>query len=253
MQRKLARLPRLYQDIAEKLARAIAAGQFAVGERLPPERELAALHAVSRPTVREALIALELDGLIEARPGSGVYVIATQRPDAQAVAMDVGPFELTEARLIFEGEVAALAATLLTDADLADLERLLQQMERDNEAGNGEAADRLFHQRIAAATGNGAMAGVVDSLWTIRSRSPQCVRTFGKLTAKGYKPVLEEHRAILRALRARDPVAARKAMREHLGRVLGYLLDATEVEAIEATRASLAAQRRRFRVGAGQA
>lgn len=239
--------PRLYQEVAERLARAIAVGEYRVGERLPPERDLAALHNISRPTLREAMIALELDGLIEVRMGSGVYVLATQPAAAGAVAMDVGPFELTEARLIFEAEVAALAATLISSDELAELQKLLDRMEQGNGRGSdGEIADRQFHQCIANATRNSAMSTVIDSLWAIHGRSPQCVRMFEKMRAKGYRPVISEHRAILEALRAHDSNAARSAMRDHLRRVLNYLLDATEVEAIEEAKAKMAAHRERF-------
>jgi DNA-binding FadR family transcriptional regulator len=244
MSRRSGRRPRLYQEVADKLSKAIASGKYAIGDRLPPERDLAVAHNVSRPTMREAMIALELDGLIEVRMGSGVFVIAVRPIGADPVVMDIGPFELTEARLAFEAEVAALAATLITDEELGELEQLLAEMERGN--ADAETADRQFHQAIADATRNGAMSTVVESLWTIHGRSPQCVRMFEKMRAKGYRPVISEHRAIFDALRAHDASAARNAMRDHLKRVLNYLLDATEVEVIEEAKAKMSAQRDRF-------
>lgn len=238
---------RLYQTVAEKIARSISSGDYAPGDRLPGERELANVHEVSRPTIREAIIALEIDGLVEVRVGSGVYVLNTM-PRGSSVPMDIGAFELTEARLLIEGEAAALAATQITDAELAELDALLVEMDRANAKGDGsgEIADRKFHELIAAITRNGAMAASVEQLWTIRNRSPQCVRTFEKTRNKGYKPVLNEHEAIIDALRSRSAADARAAMRAHLGRVLEYLLDATEVEAIEEAKAQVAAQRSRF-------
>jgi len=246
MIRRPSKRPRLYQEVAEKLSKEIASGKYGVGDRLPPERDLAVSHSVSRPTIREAVIALELDGLIEVRMGSGVYVIAVRPIGINAVAMDVGPFELTEARLVVEGEVAALAATLITDEELTELEKLLEQMEQGNRSGDGEKADRQFHQAIADATRNGAMSSMVESLWNIHGRSPQCVRMFEKMRAKGHRPVISEHRAIFEALRRRDPKWARNAMRDHLERVLNYLLDTTEVEVIEEAKAKMTAQRERF-------
>ena len=110
---------RLYQELARQLLAAIASGQYAVGDRLPAERELAAEFNVSRPTVREAIIALEVQGLVEVRVGSGAYV--RQRPDERlSTAFDVTAFELTEARLLFEGEAAALAATQISEAELTN-------------------------------------------------------------------------------------------------------------------------------------
>ena len=241
------RSPRLYQGVAEKLTHAIVRGRYRVGDRLPPERELALSFGVSRPTVREAIIALELNGLVEVRMGSGVYVTAVRPARDSAISMETGPFELTEARLIFEPEVAALAASQITPEAVRELETLLREMEKGNRTGDGEVADRRFHQRIADATRNSALSAMVDSLWTIRNSSPQCVRMFEKSRAKGYLPVVAEHRAILEALRAGDSRAAHTAMKNHLRRVLTYLLDATEVEAMQETKARIAAQRERFK------
>jgi len=168
-------------------------------------------------------------------------------------ARDVGPFELTEARLLIEGEAAALAATLITAEELRALERLLEAMDTANQAGQGagrsEAIDHEFHNAIACATHNSAISAVVDSLWSMRERSPQCARALQKSRSKGVLPVVSEHRLILEALRARDPAAARAAMHGHLKRVLNYLLDATEIETLEEARAKMAAQRHRFAIG----
>src|ERR1700761_1060991 len=112
---------RLYEQIAQKLARDIAIGRDELGQRLPSERELAQTFSVSRPTVREAIIALELDGLVDVRTGSGVYVIARRPKGGKAGATDVGPFELLEARHAFEGEACALAAVRINADQLAQL------------------------------------------------------------------------------------------------------------------------------------
>ncbi len=240
---------RLYQALAEKISRLITTGKFVPGERLPAERELAAMFNVSRPTVREAIIALEIEGLVEVRIGSGVYVIS-RRPTREGVERDIGAFELTEARILIEGEAAALAAANITDAELAELDRLLIEMEAANRKGSdkGEMVDKRFHEFIAACTRNGAMQASVEHLWMIRNRSPQCLLTLEKSRGKGYMPVIEEHRRIVESLRTRDPARARTAMRDHLSRVLEYLLDSTETEAIEEARAKAAAQRDRYQV-----
>jgi GntR family transcriptional repressor for pyruvate dehydrogenase complex len=237
---------RLYLQLASKLADSITAGQYQIGDRLPAERELAERAGVSRATVREAIISLETRGLVEVRVGSGVYVIAVPATSNLPVPMNVEPFELSEARLLFEGEVAAQAATQITDVELANLERLLKEMEAENRRGHGEEADRQFHHAIAKATRNAAMAAVIDSLWMIRLQSPKCVALFTRSRTRGVKPVVIEHRAILQALRARDPDAARAAMRAHLQHVLNYLLDATEAEALAEAKAQISARRSRF-------
>lgn len=236
---------RLYQTVAERIARSIAAGKYKKGDRLPAERDLAAHYDVSRPTIREAIIALEIDGLVEVRIGSGVYVVE-QKPKSTPAVMDIGAFELTEARLHVEGEVAALAASHITDAELEELDRIVTEMQRANPKGGGELVDQQFHETIARISRNGALLAMVEQLWTMRNRSPQCILTFEKSRNKGYVPVIDEHSAIVEALRTRDPNKARAAMRSHLSRVLEYLLDATEVEAIEEAKARMAEQRSRF-------
>ncbi len=240
---------RLYQAVAERLTKSIAAGDFKPGDRLPAERDLADQFDVSRTTIREAIIALEIQGMVEVRIGSGVYVSEVRtRAKAAPIEMDIGAFELTEARLLVEGEVAALAAINATDDDIADLHRLLAEMNKANAKGDGssELIDRQFHERIAICTRNSAMVAMVEQLWTIRNRSPQCIRLFEKSRNRGNQPVVDEHMAIVDALEGRDPTAARAAMRSHLSKVLDYLLDSSEVEAIELAKAKIAEQRTRF-------
>src|SRR5215471_19208010 len=102
---------RRYQQIAAAIERAVADGQYQPGQRLASERDLAEEFGVSRPTVRRAVIALEMRGLLESRQGSGVYVrkviAVTPAPPRE---LDIGAFDQAEARRLFEGEVAALAA-----------------------------------------------------------------------------------------------------------------------------------------------
>lgn len=242
---------RLYERIAQKLASGIARGDYKVGQRLPSERELAQAFSVSRPTVREAIIALELDHLVEVRVGSGVYVTNTQPPGGKAGATDIGPFELFEARRSIEGESAALAATRINDAQLAELAELLNDMRAENEhdVWQSEDADRRFHEVIAAATQNSGMIAAVKMLWDARTRSPQNRSLSTKVRASGVKPRIDEHTAILEALRQRDPEAARAAMRAHLSRVIDALLKATEVQELERARQQIAEQRKRYGAG----
>lgn len=243
------KLSRLYQAVAERLAKSMAAGDFKPGDRLPAERDLAEQFDVSRTTIREAIIALEIQGMVDVRVGSGVYVSSARaRTKSTPMEMDIGAFELTEARLLIEGEVAALAATNATKDDIEDLEKLLVDMDKANVKGDGsgELVDRQFHERIAICTRNSAMVAMVEQLWTIRNRSPQCIRFFDKSRNHGNQPVVDEHKAIVVALQSGNPVAARAAMRAHLSKVLDYLLDSSEVEAIEQAKAKIAEQRSRF-------
>lgn len=241
---------RLYEQVADQLAERIAGGIYAVGERLPSERDLAAAFGVSRPTVREAVIALELDGLVEVKTGSGVYVTARFPKTGSPGVTDIGPFELLEARRGIEAEAAALAAQRITDTEITELEALVAEMESENKTDvvMSEDADRRFHMTIARATQNSAMVAIIEMLWDVRNRSPQSVRFLEHVRANGVKPIIDEHSAILDALRQRDPAKARAAMRQHLHSVMNGVLAATEVEAVEKARASVAAQRQRFAV-----
>ena len=237
---------RLYQDLARSLLEELAQGRYPVGTRLPAERDLAVRYDVSRPTVREAIIALEVQGLVEVRIGSGAYVKRLPGEEDRP-GFNVTAFELTEARLLFEGEAAALAATQVTDADIAEIEVLVQRIVEENQDPNGtESADREFHLAIARATRNVAVYNAVEHLWDLRATSPEAALLHEKARHANVKPVVEEHTAILDALRARDPNAARAAMRTHLSAVLEGLLFATEERALAEARRATQAKRDRY-------
>jgi DNA-binding FadR family transcriptional regulator len=236
---------RLYERVAREIALKIETGNYALGERLPSERHLAQSYAVSRPTIREAMLALEIDGLVEVRMGSGVYVAARTPSGGHAGRTDVGPFELLEARRAIEAEACALAAERISEADLEELERLIGAMEVDD-VTQSEAADRQFHETIARATGNSAMLSAVEMLWDARERSRQYRLLAEKAHTAGIAPPFDEHSHILKALRAHDPARARTAMRRHLTLVIEALLKATEVQELEQARARVAERRRRY-------
>ena len=237
---------RLYQKLARELFADLAAGRYAVGDRLPAERELSAQYNVSRPAVREAMIALEVQGLIEVRIGSGAYVRALPG-ETDAPGFDVTAFELMEARLLVEGEAAALAAVHIADDELIELERLVDEIEDENRLpGVSTNADHAFHMLIATATRNAVIRSQVEEMWRLRSTSPNCALLLDKARTANVRPVVEEHRAVLGALRAHDPGAARAAMRHHMSSVIDHLLFATEADAVEAARRGVASTRARY-------
>jgi GntR family hexuronate regulon transcriptional repressor len=196
---------KLYQQVANAIAESIREGAFQPGHRLPSERDLAEDYKVSRPTVREAMIALEIRGLVEARHGSGVYVTEAP-PRGPAPELDIGAFELTEARRLIEGESCALAATTITDEELADLAAILDDMVEENEHDvRGDLADRRFHVTIARATRNSALVTVIENLWDLRYKSPLCRAMLERARQVGVRPLIDDHQEILSALKARDP------------------------------------------------
>jgi len=248
MKSSTAKLPRLYQQVAEKIVALIKSKKYTVGMRLPAERDLAAMFNVSRPTIREAVIALELEKFVEVRMGSGVYIIENIKEKNRFSDKDVGPFELTEARALFEGEAAALAATMITDEELAQLAETLNEMacENDNDTESHEAADKRFHMIIARATNNSAISSVIEELWDERESSALTKRMYKTVRDSGIKPSVDEHREIYEALKTHNALAARKLMRAHLMRVIDGILQATEVEAVEAARQQIIKSRERF-------
>lgn len=209
---------RLYLQIAEQLRRLIRKGSIAPGERLPAERELARRLGVSRPSLREALIALEVQGLLEVRVGSGIYVAQPRaKPAALPLGDDSGPFEVIRARWMIEGDCAALAARHGTAAQLRAIRKAHAELQREAKTNhNPLGADRAFHVRIAEATGNSALVLVVETLWDQRV-GPLYRALEKKLEYPAMAgDTLREHAAVLRAIAARDPAAARAAMHRHM-------------------------------------
>ncbi len=210
---------RVYQQIADQVLQLIRAGEFAVNSRLPSERDLAEQFKVSRPSVREALIALEVMGFVQIKMGSGVYVCKPNARKQPAPVKEFAPFELIQARALIEAEIAAQAAMNRTDAHLQELEQRLQDMStRSAQQKNPLAADREFHAVLARATGNQVLASLVEQLFDARMGV-----LFSRLanyfdTQATWEQAIKEHRAVLRAVKAQDPERARAAMRHHMER-----------------------------------
>ena len=208
---------RLYRQIADQIAALIQKGEYGAGERLPPERDLAKQLGVSRPSVREALIALEVEGYVDVRVGSGVYVVGPDRAGAPQLPADSGPFELIRARWIIESECAALAARHATRPQVRAMEEALDEMTAQRDRGTLPlVADRQFHLRIAEASGNSALALVVRTLWDQRT-GPLFLRLEHHFdTPALWTVAIREHREIVAAIARHDAAGARAAMRRHM-------------------------------------
>ncbi len=227
MQLQNIKVQRLYLQVAQQLQELIAAEDFEPGSRLPSERDLAEQFGVSRPTIREAIIALEIARQVEVRTGSGVYVLESRDgPVALSDAQGPGPFEILQARMLIEGETRALAASRITEAQLARLQELLDDMAEENrKADITETADEKFHCLIAEAAGNSALAATVKWLWQLRNDSGISSHFQGQVREQGKRPIVADHEAILEALRKRDAQASRDAMSRHLQSVSDHLLE----------------------------
>ena len=209
---------RLYRQIADQLRALISQGEFGAGARLPAERDLARQLGVSRPSVREALIALEVEGWVEVRTGSGVYVQdRAQRTAEPVAATEWGPLELIRARRVVEGETAAIAALQgkrrHVDAMAAAIASMRDMADRAVMPLEG---DRAFHVAIAEAGGNTVLSETVERFWDSR-RGPVFTRLGGHFeTVQAWRAAIAEHEAVYDAVVARDATAARQAMHAHM-------------------------------------
>jgi DNA-binding FadR family transcriptional regulator len=212
---------RLYRQIADQLRTLIQSGEFVAGSRLPAERDLAKQLGVSRPSVREALIALEVEGWVEVRTGSGVYVLDraqhTQSAEKTIATTEWGPLELIRARRVVEGEMAAIAALQAKRKHLDAMRQALADMTRDASAGVLPLeGDRAFHSAIVESTGNVVLVETVHSFWDSR-RGPLFTRLGGYFeTVQSWRSAIAEHTTILDAIAARDGPGARAAMHNHM-------------------------------------
>lgn len=211
--------PRLYRVVSTKIEELIRAENIRPGERLPSERDLATKLGVSRTSLREALIALELGGTVEVRGGSGVYVSEQATPVAEVATAGPGPFEVLAARRMIEVEMAGLAAKHASDSAIDAILVAVLEMEQHHEDRSGnEQADRNFHLAIARATGNSALVGVIEYLWSQRGSLWHKLKEHFQ-TEELRQQTLIDHRNIFAAIASHDQAGARTAMRAHLDRV----------------------------------
>jgi len=209
---------RLYQQIADQIRELIRQGDIQAGTRLPPERDLAQRLGVSRPSLREAMIALDIEGTVEIRGGSGVYVSNRPKRAARPTAsLGDSPTELMQARAALEGSVVVLACAHATEADIARLRELVESMRKVIAQRRSPLEfDRQFHLTIAEMSHNTVMVRLISEMFESR-RSPISSKLSSRFeNTRTWNLALKEHQAILRALEQRDPLAAQTAVRAHL-------------------------------------
>ena len=213
---------RLYRQIAKQIQGLISSGEFAVGSRLPAERDLATQLGFSRPSVREALIALEVEGVIEVRTGSGIYVkTLKQKKTAKSSGINTpaewGPLEVMRARSLIEAEMAALAAEFANSQDIKAISAALMGMQKDAKAGRiPRDSDIAFHMAIANACGNSVMQDTL-ALY-LEARNGPLFERLGDYfeSPTSWAAAIAEHQEVLSAIAAHDPQRARKTMHKHL-------------------------------------
>ncbi len=218
---------RLYRQIADQISRLIETGEYKPGGRLPPERMLATQLNVSRPTVREALIALEVEGWVDIRGGTGVFVLERNTAPAQTASLAIspsisnlpapGPLEVLYARDLIETEIAALAAKNASPELIAVMARALGDMVCCSATDPKHLEyDHQFHFSLAEASGNGALVQTMEALWLMRV-DPLYIRLQDHFHNESvWQRAIIEHREILEAVKQGDAKAARAAMHRHL-------------------------------------
>ena len=220
-----------YEHVAERLAAEIRSGAYAPGERLPSERELARRLEVGRASVREAIAALQVQGVIETRPGSGSFVAADaaeRLPAPAGLPHDASPSDLLETRLLIEPAITRLAAE--RGRPDAECERLLAAMEAASDPADATArsgwneSDRLFHRQIAALTGNPVLIGIADHVASLMDQPLwQRLRDDSIATEGRTRIHVAEHRMIYEAIVAGDDEAAAFYSLQHINRVRAYM------------------------------
>jgi DNA-binding FadR family transcriptional regulator len=222
---RLVRPKRMYEQIAEQIEALIRDGTFDPGKRLPGERELAERIGVSRPSLREALIALETAGLIETRMGDGTYVRADLGPAPVfplATGRDLGPgtLEQFEARRALECAAAELAAQRASEADRAGLQACLDRMTALVARLENPAEEHLvFHTALVDAAHNQILSRVVRELWRARQGAMWEVLRRKVENPESWRAGLVFRAQLMEALTARDGPAARALMEAHFHRV----------------------------------
>ncbi|MCG5260853.1 FadR family transcriptional regulator [Cupriavidus gilardii] len=214
--------PAMSDTVAQQLLKQIEIGGFAATGKLPTEAVLAQQFGVSRTVIREAISRLKNEGVVEPRQGSGVFVkehgaIRPLRIDyAEAIEPSSMPHLLAVRRAI-EAEVAAEAARRCTDRDIAEIDVALANIDEAAAAGrDGVAEDVAFHRKIAAVTGNPYFIKTLNFLNQYLEAGVAVTRRNEATRDDFSRQVREEHAAIVDAIRARDPMAARNAALTHL-------------------------------------
>jgi GntR family transcriptional repressor for pyruvate dehydrogenase complex len=222
MFKKVAVAPTLSDQVAQALLARIESGRLKPGAKLPSEAMLAPEFGVSRTVVREAISRLKHAGLLESRQGSGVFVtieavIKPLKIDASATDSREAVLQIVELRRAIESEVAAVAAQRRSSSDLEAITKAFQAIDEDVAAGgDGVAPDVAFHRTIAQVTGNPYFLKTLDFLSQYLTAATRVTRANEAQRLEFVRQVRDEHKAIIQAIRQRDPMAARNAAAAHM-------------------------------------
>ena len=207
---------RLYEQLIAQLLSFVELRGLVIGDRLPSERDLALALHVSRASVRQATVALEVQGVLEVRHGDGIYLRARPDDPTRLVELMARRHRLPavlEAREALETQLAALAATRRSQDDMDAMDAALDLMATDvGHGGLGLTGDEAFHSAVTAAASSPLLSQLMAALASAISETRE-----SSLSEPGRPPrSLAAHRRIAEAIRRQDAAAARRAMRRHL-------------------------------------
>ncbi|WP_245597691.1 FCD domain-containing protein [Psychromonas aquimarina] len=226
---------RPYQELGMILRRKLTNGEYKIGERLPPERNIAEDLDVGRTVVREAIIMLELENLVEVRKGSGVYIIniPDKSQSREIISNDeAGPFEMLQARQLLESNIAEFAAIQVIPGDISKLRAALEVERQELASGSCECTgDKQFHLCIAEATQNSVLVDMLKHSWDARENSPMWQKLHTRIIDQAYRDEwFDDHVQILAAMQRKDPIGAKHAMWQHLENVKQRLLELSDID-----------------------
>lgn len=239
---------RLYISIYNEISELIKSGDFPVGSRLPTERELSERFKVSRPTIREAIIALEAKEEVSVKANSGVYVLGSNLADDD-FTREISAFELLEARVILESEAAAMAARTRSEEELSDLASALGDMELEGKEDiSSSGADRRFHTIIAKATHNRLISKQIMYLWDIQENFEHINHAHNSVCVNDLSSRIDDHAEIYDAIKNQNSSKAREVMKLHFSDLLETMHNVSEREAFEETKRRATKLRARFSI-----
>jgi len=229
---------RRYFEIGLQIEELLHTGVFKAGQRLPSERELSERLDTSRATIREAIIMLELKGLVVVKQGAGIYFIDSPDELDQRNFIpisDVGPFELLQARQILESSIAAFAASQIKFNELRELKSVLRQQENEinGDSEKFESLDQEFHRLIAESTQNRVLIKQASDLWNlVRTKNPLWKELNHKYLheEKLQTTWIQDHKRILMALQKKSPESARQAVWQHIENSKQELLKLADID-----------------------
>jgi len=222
---------KISQIVIEQIQEMIMSGRLKEGDALPPERELTEALGIGRPSLREALKALEVLGLVERRHEKGNYIVNNVssnffKPMSLSFRLAKGgPYQIWQLRYMVETFVTPYAAEVADEQDIAELRAIHEEMKLADNPEQIRVLDRKFHYRIAEITGNNLILSTLNNASFLLDAFGDEVIRVSKSEGEDLEEIFDEHEKIIDAIEAHDEEAAFKAISEHLGNIRTELME----------------------------